>query len=62
MVEDGISWQSMPFTRFKVVEVVRRRDLDCSGAELAVDEDRIAHDRDGAMCQGETDSLADQSL
>ena len=62
MIEDGISWQSMPFTRFKVVEVVRRSDFDGTGAELAVDEDCIAHDRNCAVCEGETDSLTDQSI
>src|SRR6185295_12138277 len=52
----------MPFTRFKVVEVVRRSDFDGTGAELAVDEDRIAHDRNRAVCEGETNSLTDQSI
>jgi hypothetical protein len=42
MIEDGMPWQSMPFPRFKVVEVVRRCDLDGTGAELSVDEDGIA--------------------
>ena len=65
MIQNGESWQSMPLSRFKVVEVMGRRDLDGAGAELAIHEDRIAHDRDrrassaegGLACRSDGDSV-----
>src|ERR1700682_2029741 len=59
MIQDRQSRQLVPFSRFEVVEVVRRGNFDGAGAEREVDENRIAHDRNRAVCEGETDLLAD---
>ena len=48
----------MPFACFKVVEVVRRRNLDGACPELPVDENGIAYDWNPAMCKRETNSFA----
>ena len=49
MVQNRQSRQLVPVSCFKVVEVMRRSDLDGPRAELAVDEDRISDDWD---CRG----------
>ena len=59
-IEDPHSAQPMTFAGCKVVEVMRRRDLDGSGAELPIHEDRITHDGNGPMCQRNPDPFADE--
>ena len=49
----------MPFACFKVVEVVRRRDFHDTRSEFEVDQNGIAYDRNQAVGERETDSLAD---
>ena len=51
--------QVMALAHVIVGEVMRRRDLDATGAELAVDE-VIADDRDQAAGDGQADLFADQ--
>ena len=48
--------------RLKVVEVVRRGDLDGAGPELPVDENCIADDRDRPVRQGKVNFLPIRSL
>ena len=60
MIEDGKSGKSMAFACFKVVEVVCRRDLDGTGAELEVDEDGVTHDWNVAPRERQADCLADE--
>ena len=62
MVKDRKAWKSVPFACFKVVEVVRRCNLDGACSEFQVDENGIAYDWNQAVRERETDSLADQSI
>ena len=59
-IHDPDAGQCVPLTRFKVIEVMGRRDLDCSGAELAIHEDRITYDGDCACGQRNPDSFTDE--
>ena len=60
-VEDPhVQFQSMPFPRFKVVEVVRGCNLHSARSELAVDQDRITHNWNGPSCEWKLDPFADE--
>ena len=50
----------MPFAGEEVIEVVRRSDLHRSGAEFAIDQNRIADNRNIACRQRYANHLADQ--
>ena len=62
MVKDWeVRGRSMSLARLKVIEVVSRGDLHCSGPELAIDQNRIADNRDGATGQRQ-DALVCRSI
>src|SRR6476620_12327259 len=60
MIEDRQTGKLMPFTRFIVVKVMGRRDLDRTGAEFEVNEDSVADDGNIAPRQRETDFLPNE--
>ena len=62
MVEDRESRERVPFSCLVVVEVVRRGDLDGTGSEFTIDEERISHDGDRSIREGEADLFADKML
>src|SRR4029078_6816305 len=60
MIQDRQAGKLMPFPRFIVVEVMGRRDLDRTGAELEGNEDPVAADGNVAPRQRETDVLPNE--
>ena len=58
-IEDGERRQPVSLPELPVVEIMRRRDLDGAGAELAINV-VVGHDRDGAASQRQRHLFADE--